>query len=342
MAKKAALLLNLGSPASTSIPDVRDYLREFLMDERVIDKGLLARWFIVNCLILPKRPKDTAAAFQRIWTEEGSPLITMSEKLRDRVADQLDFPVYLGMRYGQPSIPAVVDQILADGVDELFAIPLYPHYAASSYETAAVRLEEVIKGKGAKLKTTLMPAFYGDDDYLDALVETAKDDLTRDYEHLLISFHGIPIRHLRKADPSGSHCQMVENCCETAHPCHKTCYRYQSLETAWRFVKKAGIPEDKWSFSFQSRIGRDPWMEPYSDQEIERLAKEGKKKLLVICPAFVADCLETLEEISMEGKEIFLEHGGEEFHQIPCLNDHPKWIDLLANRSRQWADSNPE
>jgi len=339
MAKKAVLLLNLGSPASTSIPDVRAYLREFLMDERVIDKGFIARWIIVNCLILPTRPKNTAAAYQRIWTEEGSPLITMSERVRGLVDDQLDFPVYLGMRYGEPSIPAVVDQMLADGVEELFSIPLYPHYAASSYETAVVRLDEVIQEKGSKLRITHMQPFYGDLDYIAALVETAKDDLARDYDHLLISFHGIPIRHLRKADPSGSHCQVVENCCETPHPCQKTCYRYHSMKTAWRFVKSAGIPDDKWSVSFQSRLGREPWMEPYTDQEIERLAKEGKKNLLVICPAFVTDCLETLEEISMEGKDIFLEAGGEQFHQIPCLNDHPKWVDLLANRSRQWAGS---
>ena len=339
MAKQAALLLNLGSPASTSIPDVKNYLREFLMDERVIDKGPLARWIIVNCFILPSRPKDTAAAYKRIWTDEGSPLITMSERVRGLVDDKLDFPVYLAMRYGEPSIPSVVDQMLKDGVEEVFAIPLYPHYAASSYETAVARLEQVIKKKKAPLKTTVMPPFYADDDYIDALVETAKDDLTREYDHLLISFHGIPIRHLRKADPSGSHCQMTDNCCETPHPCQDTCYRYQSLETAFQFVKKAGIPDGKWSVSFQSRLGKDPWMEPYTDQEIERLAEQGIKKMLVICPAFVTDCLETLEEISMEGKEIFLEHGGQEFHQIPCLNDHPKWVDLLANRSRQWADA---
>jgi len=337
MAKKAVLLLNLGSPASTSIPDVKAYLREFLMDERVIDKGPLTRWFIVNCLILPTRPKNTAAAYKKIWTKEGSPLVTMSEKVRGLVEDQLDLPVYLAMRYGEPSIPAVVDQMLKDGVEEVFSIPLYPHYAASSFETAIVRLQEVIQEKGSKLKTTLMQPFYGDDDYIDALVETAKDDLVRDYDHLLISFHGIPIRHLQRGDPSGTHCQVAGNCCETPHPCHATCYRHQSLVTAWQFVKKAGIPDDKWSFSFQSRIGRDPWMEPYTAEEIPRLAKEGKKNLLVICPAFVADCLETLEEISMEGKELFLENGGEEFNQIPCLNDHPKWVDLLAARSRQWA-----
>ena len=339
MAKKAALLLNLGSPASTSIPDVRSYLREFLMDERVMDMNPLARWFVVNCLILPKRSENTAAAYRKIWTEEGSPLITMSERVRQLVDEKLDFPVYLGMRYGEPSIPTVVDQILGDGIEELFVIPLYPHYAASSYETAVVRLEEVIQEKGSKLETTQMQPFYGDDDYIGALVETAREDLARDYDHLLISFHGIPIRHLRKADPTGSHCQVVENCCKTPHPCHNTCYRYHSLETAWQFVKSAGIPDDKWSFSFQSRIGRDPWMEPYTDQEIARLAKDGVKKLLVICPAFVTDCLETLEEISMEGKEIFLEAGGQDFHQIPCLNDHPKWIDLLANRCRLWAQS---
>ena len=331
--------MNLGSPASTGISDVRNYLREFLMDERVIDVSPLARWLIVNCLILPTRPKKTAEAYARIWTDEGSPLITMSKRLRDLVQEELDLNVYLAMRYGAPSIPSVVNKIDEDGIEDLFVIPLYPHYAASSYETAVVRLQETIREKGSRIQTHLMQPFYGDEDYVDTLVESAKHDLEREYDHLLISFHGIPIRHLRKADSSRSHCQMVENCCETPHPCHATCYRYQSMETAWQFVRKAKIPDEKWSVSFQSRLGRDPWMEPYTDQEIERLARKGIKKLLVICPAFVTDCLETLEEISMEGKEIFHEHGGKEFHQIPCLNDHPKWIDLLANRSLRWAES---
>ena len=253
--------------------------------------------------------------------------------------EDLDLNVYLAMRYGSPSIPSVVKKIDEDGIEDLFVIPLYPHYAASSYETAVVRLQETIREKGSRIQTHLMQPFYGDEDYIDTLVESAKHDLEREYDHLLISFHGIPIRHLRKADSSRSHCQMVENCCETPHPCHATCYRYQSMETAWQFVQKAKIPDKKWSVSFQSRLGRDPWMEPYTDQEIERLARKGIKKLLVICPAFVTDCLETLEEISMEGEEIFLEHGGEKFHQIPCLNDHPKWVDLLTNRSCQWAES---
>ena len=339
MGKKAVLLVNLGSPDSTSVPDVRRYLREFLMDERVIDLKPLARWFVVNCLILPTRPANTAEAYRKIWTDEGSPLVTMSERVRELVNEKLDLPVYLAMRYGKPSIPDVIGEIESDGVDELFVIPLYPHYAASSFETAVVRVEEVIRERGSNLRTTLMQPFYGDDDYIDALVETARDDLSGVFDHLLISFHGIPLRHLHKGDSSRSHCQSSVDCCERPHPCHATCYRHQSLVTARRFVKLAAVPADKWSFSFQSRIGRDPWMEPYTDQEIARLAKDGVKKLLVICPAFVTDCLETLEEISMEGKEIFLEGGGQNFHQIACLNDHPKWVDLLANRCTLWAQS---
>lgn len=339
MGKKAVLLVNLGSPDSTSVPDVRRYLREFLMDERVIDLKPIARWFVVNCLILPTRPANTAEAYSKIWTDGGSPLVAMSERVREVVDEKLDLPVYLAMRYAKPSIPDVIGKIETDGVDELFVIPLYPHYAASSFETAVVRVEEVIRERGSNLRTTLMQPFYGDDDYVETLVETARDDLAGDFDHLLISFHGVPLRHLYKGDSSRSHCLAFDDCCDRPHPCHATCYRHQSLVTARRFVELAGVPADKWSFSFQSRIGRDPWMEPYTDQEIARLAKEGVGKLLVICPAFVTDCLETLEEISMAGKENFLDHGGKEFRQIPCLNDHPKWINLLVNRSRKWAES---
>ena len=338
MSNKAVLLVNLGSPDSTSIPDVKRYLREFLMDERVINKGELLRKFVVG-LILRRRPAATAEAYGKIWTEEGSPLVATSEKVRGLTESRLgDVPVYLAMRYANPSLPDVVDGMLNDGVEDLFVIPLYPHYAASSFETAVVRLEEVIRERGGKIRTTVLSPFYGDEDYLEALVATSEKDLATDYDHLLISFHGVPLSHLRQADSTRSHCLAFEDCCYRPNPCHATCYRHQSIVTAERFAEKAGVPADKWSFSFQSRIGREPWMEPYTSDELPRLAREGVKKLLVLCPAFVTDCLETLEEISMEGKQDFLQSGGESFKQIPCLNDHPKWIDFLAGRSQAWLD----
>lgn len=336
MSKNAVLLLNLGSPKSPSVQDVRSYLAEFLMDERVIDVPKWIRRAIVYGGILPFRPKKSAQAYKSVWTEEGAPLIVMSRQLQDALYQACKLPVYLAMRYGSPSITETVLKMKADGVQSLYIVPLYPHYAMSSYETVVVALMNAIQAHLPQLKTELVQPFYKDEDYIDALLASAQDHLKDPYDLLLFSFHGLPQRHLCKTDPSGAHCMKVKNCCQQANPAHATCYQHQCYETVKAFVKKAGIPEHKYRVSFQSRLGRDPWLQPYTDEVLERLPVEGVHHLKIICPAFVSDCLETLEEIAMEGRDAFMEAGGKYYAQIPCMNTHPAWVECLANRVRSW------
>jgi ferrochelatase len=240
------------------------------------------------------------------------------------------------MRYGKPSIASVIDRIVADGISEVLLIPQYPHYAMSSWETVVVKVYEEAARHGGKLRVTCEQPFYEDSDYIEALYAASRPYLEQPHDYVLFSYHGIPVRHLRKADSSNGHCTLVNDCCNTCSPAHNTCYRAQIYKTTQAFVRRAGIPAEKHSVSFQSRLAGEPWLTPYTDHELERLPKQGVKRLLVMSPAFVADCLETLEEISVEGKETFIEAGGVEFQQIPCLNDHPAYIDFLFGRVTSW------
>jgi protoporphyrin/coproporphyrin ferrochelatase len=335
---KGVLLVNLGSPDSPAVPDVRRYLREFLMDGRVLDVNWLLRFCIVHFAILPRRPKQSAHAYQTIWTREGSPLIVSSRKALALLQSLTPLPVELAMRYQNPSIPNAIRSLHQRGVTDLLMIPLFPHFAMSSFETAVERVKEVAAEVAPAMKIQVQAPYYQDSDYLAALVASARPYLDKGYDHLLFSFHGIPERHLKKSDPTGCHCLAVSNCCEQPSPAHATCYRAQCFMTVSGFVKLAGIPKEKYSVSFQSRLGRDPWLRPYTDQELPRLARDGVHRLLVICPAFISDCLETLEEIGLRGRETFLEAGGKEFEQIPCLNEHPLWIEVLKRMVRGFAD----
>jgi ferrochelatase len=325
----AVLLVNLGSPDSPSVPDVRRYLREFLMDGRVLDAPFPIRWFVVNCLILPKRPKESAHAYSTIWTKAGSPLVVTSRNVQALLQQRLDLPVELAMRYQSPAIPDAVARLRDRGVRRVLLIPLFPHFAMSSFETAVERVKEVAAASAPGMEIRVQAPYYADPDYIRALAASAAPQLASGYDHLLFSFHGIPERHLRLSDPTKSHCLKVADCCQTASPAHAYCYRHQCFRTVGEFVREAGIPAEQYSVSFQSRLGRDPWLKPYTDFEVERFAKAGVKRLLVICPAFVSDCLETLEEIGERAKHSFLEAGGQSFELIPCLNEHPRWIDAL-------------
>jgi ferrochelatase len=333
---KGVLLINLGSPDSTSVPDVRKYLREFLMDGRVLDTNWLMRFCVVNFAILPKRPKESAHAYEKIWTTEGSPLIVTSRNVQKKLQERVSIPVELAMRYQNPSIENAIRSLHGKNVTGLFLIPLFPHYAMSSYESAVERVKKVANKIAPKMKIEVQPPYFDSPDYISALVAVAKNHLESDFDHLLFSFHGIPERHLRKSDPTYCHCLQKENCCEVPSPAHATCYRAQCFKTVKAFVAQAKIPAGKFSVSFQSRLGRDPWLKPYTDLELAEFPKRGVKKLLVICPAFVSDCLETLEEISIRGKETFLTAGGKEFAQIPCLNENPLWILALEKMIRRF------
>jgi len=337
---KAVLLVNLGSPDSTAVGDVRRYLNEFLMDRRVIDTPWLLRRFIVG-MILITRPRQSAHAYQSIWTPEGSPLIVTSRNVREKLQELAPVPVELAMRYQNPSIEDALRRLVAQQINRTFLIPLFPHYAMSSYETAVVRVQQVAHQIAPHMEIVVQPPYGDAPDYVAALAASARNHLEAGYDHLLFSLHGVPERHLRKSDPTGRHCLATPTCCETTSPAHATCYRAQCLKTAAALVQAAGVPADKFSVSFQSRLGRDPWLKPYTDQVLAELPKRGVKRLLVICPAFVSDCLETLEEIGLRGRETFLAAGGEDFAQIPCLNEHPLWIVALEKMVRRFLENQP-
>jgi ferrochelatase len=330
---KGVLLVNLGSPDSPSVSGVRRYLNEFLMDGRVIDTPWPLRRLIVG-MILINRPKESAHAYEKIWTPEGSPLVVISRHVREKLQERVSLPVELAMRYQNPSIESAIRSLAEQKVDETQLIPLFPHYAMSSYETAVVRVKEVAAKLAPQMRIAVQPPYFDAPDYIAALVASARDYLDAGYDHLLFSFHGLPERHLKKSDKTGKHCLTAPNCCEIASLAHATCYRAQCFKTVAAFVKLAGVPAGKFSVSFQSRLGKDPWLKPYTDFELAELPKRGVKKLLVVCPAFVSDCLETLEEIGIRGRETFLQAGGREFAQIPCLNGHPLWIAALEKMAK--------
>jgi ferrochelatase len=329
MNQPGVLLANLGSPDSPSVADVRRYLREFLMDSRVLDAPWPVRFFIVHALILPFRPRQSAEAYGKIWTPDGSPLVVTSRKVQQALQGRVSVPVELAMRYRNPSVESAVGKLAAQGVEDLLLIPLFPQYAMSSYETAVVRVQEVLRQRAPGMRLTVEPPWFNRPDYVEALVASATPHLADGYDHLLFSFHGLPERHLRKSDPTRRHCLQAKDCCAVASPAQATCYRAQCLRTVEAFVKRSGVT--RYSVAFQSRLGREPWLTPYTDHEIVRLAQAGVRSLRVICPAFVADCLETLEEIGMRGRKLFLAAGGPEFRLIPCLNTHPLWLQALEN-----------
>ena len=332
---KGVLLVNLGSPDSTAVGDVRRYLREFLMDGRVIDVPWPVRALIVG-LILIRRAKLSAEAYHSIWTPEGSPLMVTSRAVQARLQERITVPVELAMRYQKPSIQEAVRRLAREKTDELLLIPLFPHYAMSSYETAVVRVKKVASWAAPKMRIEVQPPYGDAPDYIAALTASARNHLEAGYDHLLFSFHGVPVRHLKDTDPTRDHCLHTLNCCNVASPAHATCYRAQCFKTVAAFVKQAGVPAGKYSVSFQSRLGRDVWLMPYTDVVLAELPKRGIQKLLVICPAFVSDCLETLEEIGIRGRETFLSAGGMEFAQVPCLNEHPLWLAALENMVRRF------
>ncbi len=337
---KAVLLVNLGSPDSTAVGDVRRYLNEFLMDRRVIDTPWLLRRFIVG-MILITRPKQSAHAYQSIWTPEGSPLIVTSRNVREKLQERIPVPVELAMRYQNPSIEDALRRLAAQQINRTFLIPLFPHYAMSSYETAVVRVQQLARKVAPHMEIVVQPPYGDAPDYVAALAASAGNYLEAGYDHLLFSFHGVPERHLRKSDPTGVHCLATPNCCETASQARATCYRAQGFKTVAALVRAAGVPAGKFSVSFQSRLGRDPWLKPYTDRELAELPKRGVKRLLVICPAFVSDCLETLEEIGLRGRETFLAAGGEDFTQIPCLNENPLWLAALEKMVGRFLENQP-
>ena len=334
-------MINLGSPDSTSIPDVKKYLDEFLMDKRVIGKSYIFRWILVKLIILNTRPKKSAKAYKKIWWKEGSPLIVLSERLFNKVEKALDIPAALAMRYGSISINKGINKLVNKGINEILVLPLYPHYAMSSYETVVEKVKEEVNDNFPDVKIKIVPPFYQNDQYIDLLSSKIFNTIKKiQYDHILFSYHGIPVSHLKISDTTNNHCYKTKDCCNVKSAAHKTCYKHQVLETTKLVVEKLNIGEDKYSNSFQSRLPNEPWLKPYTDNELVRLAKAGKKRLVIVTPAFVTDCLETLEEIAMEGKEEFIEAGGEQYSYVPCLNDDENWAKLISDWTKEYLKLN--
>lgn len=330
--------MNLGSPDSTSTRDLHTYLTEFLMDKRVIDYPWLFRKMLVGGIIVPFRAAKSAEAYKTIWTSEGSPLIVLTRQLQEALQGLIDEPVEIAMRYGNPTVEEGFRRCLErmPDLEEVIAIPLYPHYAMASYETAVEYAQEIFRKMKYGFRLKFIRPFYNESHYLRALSELIRPYLRSAYDHILFSYHGIPARHLRKSDPTGNHCLHSANCCDISSPAHATCYRHQCFATTREMVRLLDIPEGKYSNSFQSRLGKG-WLEPFTDIRLEEMPKEGIKKLLILCPAFISDCLETLEEIAIRGKETFLGAGGENYTMIPCLNVNSLWVEALAEWVRAIA-----
>ena len=336
---KGVLLVNLGSPDSTETKDVKSYLKEFLMDGRVIDLPKWFRTFLVKGIILNTRPKKSAKAYRKIWWKDGSPLIVLTERLQEKIQKKVSIPVSIAMRYRNPSIHFGLEKLAKKGVNEVLLVPLYPQFAMATTETILVLAEEIRAKYFPEMKFTSLPSFYNHPDYVRVLANSIQEFLKdKDWEHLLFSYHGVPNRHIRKSDITKSHCKMNEKCCFEDSPAHKYCYRHQCEKTTQNVAKYLDLTEGTFSTTFQSRVSiLGSWLRPYTDKTVEAFAKNGTKELAIATPAFVSDCLETLEEIGMEAAEDFEDKGGEKLHVIPCINDRDDWVNVMSRWIDEWA-----
>ena len=311
---------------------MRRYLKQFLWDYRVIDLKPIPRWLLLNLIILPTRPKESSHAYKQIWTDRGSPLIFHSEDFRDGL--RAKFPgaaIEIGMAYGNPSIPDAIDSLLKQGATRIVLAPMFPQYASA---TVGGVLEVSYKTLSKKMNvppiTTVAP-FYNHPAFLDAWASITKAKLDEfQPDHILLSFHGLPERHVRNCDPTGAHCLQKDNCCENYLDANPNCYRAQCVATTKGLVERLGLSESDYTLAFQSRLGKDPWLTPATDATVEELAQKGVKKLAILSPAFVADCIETIEELGMQAKESFEENGGEAFDLLSSLNSEDAWVDAFA------------
>jgi ferrochelatase len=335
--KTGLLLINLGTPDGNDTASVRRYLREFLSDPRVVDIPAVGRWLLLNLIILPFRPSKSAHAYQKVWMPGGSPLLVHSLALRDRMREEMGpgWQVELGMRYGNPSISSAMNALQAAGIRRIVAAPLFPQYAASSTGSAVEELYRSIGFRWNVPSVSVLSPFHADPGFLDAFAAIGKRHIASFHpDYVLFSFHGLPERQIQKSDDSGAHCLQSEHCCGRHGAANRNCYRAQSYATAQALAKRLVLREGGWSVSFQSRLGRSPWIRPHTDIVLPELAARGVRRVLVFCPAFVADCLETLEEISIRAREQFLSVGGEDLQLVPSLNAEPEWVRALADLVR--------
>jgi ferrochelatase len=326
------LLINLGTPRSPATGDLRRYLREFLMDPRVLDMPALGRWLLVNLVIAPFRAPRSAAAYRKVWGADGSPQLAHGLTLRDALAVELGprYAVELGMRYAEPALAGALARLRARGAERIVAQPLFPQWAESSFGSAAARLAEL-----APERLEILPEFFAAPGFIAALAAVTGPRLAAFRpDHVLFSYHGLPERHVRAADPSGRHCLASADCCRAVGGANPHCYRAQCFATTRALAAELGLAGEAHSLAFQSRLGRDPWIKPYTDLRLPELAAAGVKRLAVLCPSFVADCLETLEEVGIRGAEQWRALGGEALELVPCVNAHPAFVHFLAERVR--------
>jgi ferrochelatase len=333
--------VNLGSPDAPTPRAVRRYLRVFLGDPRVLDVPALPRWLLLQLVILPVRPRASAEAYAKIWTPAGSPLVAHGRALCDALGRELGerFAVELAMRYGAPAIEPALDALAIADVARITVVPLFPQYAAASTGSA---LEAVYRAAGRRWNVPpldVLPPFPAEPGFVAAAAEVARGALASAPrpDHWLMSFHGLPERQVRRSDPSGAHCLATPTCCDVPAPAHRFCYRAQCVATARALAGTLGLAPHEWTLAFQSRLGRTPWLRPYTDEMLPDLARRGVRRLAVVCPSFVADCLETLEEIGIRAREQWRSLGGEELIAVPCVNAHPSWVAALAGWIRARA-----
>ena len=335
MGRTGVLLLNVGTPDAPRPREVRRYLRAFLGDRRVLDLPALPRLLLLETAILPFRPRQSAEAYHKVWTEEGSPLLVHGRAFARALGEALgpEHVVRLAMRYGNPGIAEALADLRAAGCDRLVLFPLFPQYAAATTGTAVAAVFEALAAGWDVPPISVVPPFFDDPGTLAAMAAVGKPVLEElRPEHVLFSFHGLPERQIVRSDPTGAHCLRSPDCCDRPVP---LCYRAQAVATARGLAAALSLPEGRWSLAFQSRLGRTPWIQPYTDVRVRELAASGVKRLAVFSPAFVADCLETLEEIGLRARDDFLAHGGEAFQLVPSLNAHPAWVGAAGDLVRR-------
>lgn len=326
MAKQGVLLLNIGSPQSYEVEDVKKYLTTFLMDKDVIDMPFVLRWPLVHLLIVPKRAPFSAGNYKKVWLEgEGSPLTVYTERFAKKLQQDLgaDYVVKIGMRYAEPTIDRALKEFSDEGIQKVLLAPMFPQYAEATTGSSVKYTLGQIKKHEYPLQTEVLPPFFDAEAFVTPSVELAQEKTAgKNIDHYLFSFHGLPESHIRKIPG----CLASPDCCFEQNACAKNCYRAQCFASATQMAERLGLADSHWSVAFQSRLGRAEWLKPSTDHSLEVLAKTGKKNIAVLCPSFVADCIETLEEIGIGGEETFKEHGGQEFYLVPCVNENTDWV----------------
>jgi protoporphyrin/coproporphyrin ferrochelatase len=338
-AHTGVLIVNLGTPDSPSVPDVRKYLREFLMDGRVIDIPYVNRFLLVNCIIAPFRAPKSAKVYKEVWTERGSPLKFYSEDLEGLLQNQLgpEYLVSLGMRYQSPSIATALDKLKNKGLERIIVVPLFPQYASATTGSVHDKVMELVRGWQIIPEMVYINSFFDHPLFIKAFTELGKRYMAEDqYDHIIFSYHGLPERQIRKGDCTNT-C-LSDTCCNSLHAMNRSCYRAQCFATSRLLAENLGLKPEDYTVCFQSRLGKDPWIQPYTEDVIIELCQKGKKRVLAFSPAFVADCLETTIEIGEEYKEVFEEKGGEHWKLVESLNVSPLWVDTLEDLVRNYQN----